>query len=266
MPSIFKKLKNIIHHKKKALMHPIRSMDYLVSKENKFVIFTWARCGSTNLCYILRECFSHKLFQQRITCWGEPFNESLYGPRHIKDIHEFRNILKDIFHRYTGIKHLVGELPFQYEKYLLFKGNWKIIFLWRKNCLQRQISCELVSQTQRAHISSPSKVSSLAKMALKPLDISYMGKKIILYKRSLNLYKSYLVKSGKHFFDISYEDIYGENLTPQEKIASINRILYFLGYEQANDDKQLSKIYKKWLDPEKQKMSRAKEYRLIPTY
>lgn len=264
MTSIQKKIKNIIYQKKKALSHPIRSIKYLLSKEVKFVIFSWARCGSTNLAYILREYFISSLFQHRISCWIEPFNERLYGPRQIADLHSFKNFLNNIFRRYTGIKHLVGELPSQYEKYLLLKGNWKIIFLWRKNCLQRQISCEIAKQTQHAHISSIPKVDLSIKDRLGSLDISYIEKEITTYKKSLNLYRSYLVKSGRQFLDISYENIFGDKVDRLQKIAEINRIVYFLGYEQINDEELLLKIYKKWINPEKQKMSSKEMYRLIP--
>lgn len=179
------KINKIIHQKRKALLHPLRLMEYLLFKEKKFIIFTWPRCGSTNLAYILREYYSHSLFQQRISCLVEPFTKELHGNEYLSQTHDlrsFKKCIKNIFYKYTGFKHLSGVLPFKYEKYLLSGSRWKIIFLWRKNCLQRQLSCYIATQTKYPYKSPNQQGSSHVKGSLKPADISYIKKELISYK------------------------------------------------------------------------------------
>ena len=99
----------------------------------RFVIFSHARTGSTTLERLLDT-------HPDIRCCSEPFNPA--NARRGNAYHaemtegEFAGCVEDIFKAYNGIKHLLGAVRFEHNRYLILNPDYRILFLHRRNFLK----------------------------------------------------------------------------------------------------------------------------------
>lgn len=227
--------------------------------ENKFLIFALPRTGSSTLLQILN-------LHEDIKCVYEPFNVDKRYYKFEKDI-EDENQLTDainfIYSKNNGIKHIwnTDGWPFlkqpSLNKSILLKGG-KIIFLQRKNILQRIVSCQISWQTNLWDKEDKDKI---ANHRFTMLDAELIKLTLENEKNYLQEWKDYLKNSHIDFMEVYYEDIFSNNLSFDEKLKVLDNIFSFLGYPRSSD---LCLIELKKLVDTSNKMSSDDLYLNIP--
>ncbi|MBU0577405.1 glycosyltransferase [Patescibacteria group bacterium] len=227
-----------------------------------FIIFTFPRTGSTTLRKLLD-------LHPDISCAHEPFNEDLdhvenvtngqYKLEDINDVERLNYVLDNIFKSYNCIKHLDLQLPFELNEALLKYPNSKVIFLWRKNLLQRQISNHISMQSQHWQADT----SAILKSKLKPIKISRLEKGINSDLKHIKEYRDYLSSNDVDFYELAYEDFYDLDLSEDQKLEKLNQLFSYLGVDKMEDE-QLIKKAKDLFNPQKTKLNSELTYKLIP--
>ena len=224
----------------------------------KFLIFAFPRTGSSTLRWLLE---SHPA----ISCKGEPFNTGrgiknyqINYREKVQDLESLKRVLGVIYNKHNGIKHIEKQLPFELNKYLLLHPNIKIIFLFRENFLQREISYFISSES--GHYGRDR--SKVLAHKYKNMNINSIKKSINSNKANVEKYKKILTENNKEFFEVTYEELFGLKLT-EEKLRKLNAIFSFLGYDEIKDETILEKM-KTLLDPLNSKLNSEETYRLIP--
>jgi len=224
----------------------------------KFLIFAFPRTGSTTLQLLLE---SHPA----ISCELEPFKARrciedyrINSREKVQDLESLKKVLGVIYNKHNGIRHHGKQLPFELNKYLLLHPNIKIIFLFRENFLQREIS-HFISLESGHWGRDRSKVLA---HKYKNMNINSIKKSINSNKAKVEKYKKILTENNKEFFEVTYEELFGLKLI-EEKLRKLNAIFSFLGYGEIKDKTILEKM-KTRLDPLNSKLNSEETYRLIP--
>jgi hypothetical protein len=225
----------------------------------KIIIFAFARTGSSTLLEIFK-------IHPDIICLKEPFNPNrgiAWGEinylKEIRDEESVPRVLEMIFKKYNCIKHLAGQFSFNYNRKLLSYPDCKIIFLWRKNLLQRIIS-NYISTTANHWGTEREKV---LECNYHPIDLTTLAEKLTDSKKRLQMYSRLCGSLGDKCMEVTYEGIFGLNMSPEEKLKKIKEISYFLGIgEDWVYDK--SESIKTLLNPSGNKLNSERTYRLIP--
>ncbi|MDD4216984.1 MAG: hypothetical protein PHZ24_06580 [Bacteroidales bacterium] len=221
-----------------------------------FIIFTFQRTGSSTLSDILD-------LHPDINVSFEPFlrhKTLISGGYHykVKNDQTLNNTLKEIFSQCTGIKHISSQLDETYNKGML-KANYKIIFLWRKNYLQKTISHQISSKTQ-AWFKDRNKIH---KTKFDPISLDSTDNSLKLYKDQVNKYYTFLKNNNTDFFHLTYEELYSPDLSLSQKSKKINDIIKYLGYDKITDQKVIKQI-EILLNPKKSKLNNLSTYFRIP--
>jgi polysaccharide biosynthesis protein PslH len=228
-------------------------------KITKFIICTFSRTGSTTLAQLLE-------IHGSIKCLHEPFNIQRgidWGNKNyrkkVSDKISLYKTLHDIYSDYTGIKHLSDQLPFELNEKLLQFNDCNIIFLWRRNFLQRLISYKI------SYISGHwgNDRSKIINAAYEPLDLRLIAKRLKHDKRQLKKYQTLCRTFGDKCFELTYEDIFGLGLSFEEKSNKLIKISDFLGIGTqwvAQNRKKIESL----LDPSVTKLNSVETYGLIP--
>lgn len=232
------------------------------SERGRFIIFTFPRTGSSTL---------RKLFDlhPKLSCVHEPFNKDLmhvrnfskckYGPEVIDSPERLKFVLDNIFESHNIIKHLNVQLSPELNEELLKYPNCKVIFLWRKNLLQRLISNIISTKAQYWHTDT----SVLLKKKFEPIPAKKIQRRIQSDLEELNKWKEYIEKHVKDYYELTYEGIYGLDLNEDQKIDKLNELYNYLGVDPLENEK-LSQKAKDLLNPKKTKLNSEHTYRLIP--
>jgi hypothetical protein len=205
------------------------------SKEiQKFVMLSYARCGSNMLKAMLNE-------HPQITCFGEIFNPA-YGKGYLKWV--TKSFLRRLSHKYlrdysietylndickiqtTGDTQAVGYkvmYPGQFERYPNFRDYWKfnkfkIIRLTRYNLLRRYLSSKIANKESRWSSSN------------------YRGRQITIQldlddlKRSINCLESIDCQIDSLAQEFQYLNVSHEQIVSNRK-SSLRNIFEFLGVD-----------------------------------
>jgi len=198
---------------------------------------------------------------------NEPFNpgRASWGDRgrfhayreEVTDIPSLDRCLDGIYAYYTGIKHLTYQLDEDQNERLLEREGRRI-FLYRQNVLQAVVSSVLAEKTRiwEAH------KEAVKDRELPTLDIKDLSKRISWQRRQTEHYRRFLEKKNLPYFKITHEEIFGSEVTLDEKIGRIRDLYRFLGAPEPARE-TLERV-RGLLDPEKHKLNTEARYRRIP--
>ena len=221
-----------------------------------FVIFTWARTGSSSLCRILNQYDDIRIKE-------EPFNHKIGVKLAPNDMVGLDRVLNTLWTSHSGVKHNWG-LSRRQNIHLLMNSDVEVVFLWRRDSLARELSLYLSQQTGRWGAFGKDRDHILAG-TYEPIDIEILERRMVAHSIEVEGYRRLLMKSGRDYFEISYEELYDPETTLETKHRVVNTLVKFLGRDTSLGDEQLNKVLQT-LDPAKTKLNSEDSYRRIPNY
>jgi hypothetical protein len=232
----------------------------------RFLIFSLSRSGSSSLRDIL-DC------HPQVRCAFEPFNPSTrlgekYG-RSITDEATLEQALARVWEGYSGIKHVwnYNRLPFgaadnqRLNRHLLAVCNARVIYLKRRNVLRRIVSAEISHQSQQWSSNARARWQ-VRRSKFEPLDISWLRWQLEHEHAAIESFRGCLVRAQIPFFDLWYEDLFGEFDPPEGCLDKVQEIFSFLGLPEL-DAKRWTRA-EGMLDPLQRRVNSKDSYDLIP--
>ena len=177
------------------------------------------------------------------------------------DIVALRSALARMWQTHNGIKHNWG-LSENQTKELLLHPNNKIIFLWRKNALQREVSL-YISQQSNYWNSTQSGRETLLAHTFDPIDVSTVRTKMNAYLEDVARYQDLLATNDKEYFLVTYEELYGPDRSFHEKVKLLHRMLAFIDKKPFTAGSHLHELARLF-DPDRTKLNTHDTYRKIP--
>lgn len=229
--------------------------------DNKIIIFSWTRTGSSNLGHIIE-------LHPKIKYIAEPFNiKKKIITKKPNNISELKKSLQEEIWPYCNcIKHNHG-LSKRQNEYLLTHPQHNIIFLYRKNALKRAISQQIALKTNVWGLNEEKtrKIEKMKNISLPMLDIKAIKNEMNSYLAEVAYYKKIMTENNKIWFDITFEDLF-ENLNNRKiKLKLIKKIFDFIEVDKLIDNSVEEQIYWK-LDPNNMKQSKYYKYKDIPNF
>ena len=182
----------------------------------KFVIFSFARCGSTNLMHLLNSQGANIDF--------EPFSPIFQKEPYKLSQNNFAGSLDLLDNKFHGFKHLSFHL--NKEQNIEILKRYKIVYLYRKDLVKCAISLALARATKVYKKTAITNDYYEKNYELNPDDIIEIAKKVRMHLSYINYLKD------SHI--ISYEDLF-ENQETKETYAC--KILKFCGLSLVNQNK-----------------------------
>jgi len=231
-------------------------MEKMIVKKN-FIILSMARSGTSSLARSLR-------VHPEIELLAEPFhkpqnhNRKTWYINQVNDLESFISTLCTIYQNHNGIKHMLNHVPFTYNEHLIKSGKYEIIYLYRNNILKTVISSFISRQAKEWG----DRTDKILGHTFKPLPIKKLANKIQQRKNMLQQYREYLDANATSYFDLCYEDLYGETIEIEKRISIYVNMLKFLGFNPDLNTKQINRV-RSILDPST-KLNSMDTYKLIP--
>lgn len=230
----------------------------------RFIIFSLARCGSTTLMRALN-CYPH------VRCALEPFTPAnLSTPyRHITEAAALDKAFTELWRDHNGIKHVwhPAGWPFNgasdLNHRLLWHENAQIIFLDRRNSLQRVISAEISWQTSVWGRFTEEERQRVRKFNFQPISLVKVERQLNAMAVGLDQMRSTLHATAANYFEIWYEDLFGADVHLTDRLKLMDRLRTFIGASRKCDvrtDFAIANL----LNPEKSKLNLTETYRRIP--
>jgi hypothetical protein len=229
-----------------------------------FAIFSMARCGSTTLMRALN-CYPG------IRCMLEPFTPANLSSSYsgVSSAAGLREALTEIFRRYNGIKHVwhpdgwpFREAP-ELNRRLLASEGLRIIFLNRRNSLQRVVSVEMSKQTGVWGRFTAEELQRARAFHYEPLRVEKLRHEMRVGAAGLVSLSKVLEEARAEVLELWYEDLFGAAVGLAERVAGLDRAGAFLRGPAAGagaDPGQLRDL----LDPSSTRLNTTETYRLIP--
>ena len=221
----------------------------------KLLLFAHGRTGSTTLMHVLNQ-------HPEINLMFEPFNKHTgeYNNSKPKDFEELKILLEEINNSNNGFKHICGQLSHEQEESLLMDSSYFVIYLYRKNLLQRAVSQKLSQQTNIWTASDRNKKREPIKYDR--IDIKELNNNIDWVRKERKKNINFFIKSEKPYVILDYDDIFSPYLRNQQKLNKINKILLKIGLEPIKINKYINKL----LNPRISKIASSNYYKNIPNY
>ncbi len=203
-----------------------------LDKNNRFIITSLPRCGSTTLARVLN-CHPN------INCLIEPFHPRRYqGQFHALavDNFTFKTTLDLIWKKWNGIKHVweASGWPFLHAPVLndnmLLGSHKRIIFLSRRNLLRRFISNYICRHTRYWIGTKKEFQVHFDKCQLPTLDPTLTRAQIKRDFHSITQKLQFLKNHDVPALILNYEDIYRTDASVKDRVDFINSILTFLEF------------------------------------
>jgi LPS sulfotransferase NodH len=227
-----------------------------MNKQKYFLIWTVQRTGSTSLSNILQTITGQKILH-------EPFNSNrLLAYNNDEEV--FLLQLEKLRSDSICFKHCWNVHSLQVNQSILdvtIDESYKILLLYRKNNLAREISRQLAKKTGIWGHGSLSSNQVDIEQNLSSFNIKQMKKSMDIYLDELKKYRNYLIANHSCFLEISYEDLFEGTL--EKRLKNLNIITGFLDI--CSDGKNQNKIndwlmnYKQNTEKEYSKISNLKE-------
>jgi len=230
----------------------------------RFIIFSLARCGSTTLMNALN-CYPD------VRCALEPFTPANLGTPygHITEAAALDKALTELWRDYNGIKHVwhPAGWPFkgavELNRRLLRHENAQIIFLDRRNSLQRVISTEISWQTSVWGRYTEEQRQRVRRFDFKPVSLVKIERQLGEMAAGLDEMRSTLHAAAVNYFELWYEDLFGGDVYLAERLKLMDRLRAFVGAAPVGDvriDFAVANV----LNPETSKLNLIETYRRIP--
>jgi len=225
-----------------------------------------------------------------IRCLREPFNPNLWGDTYNGRVHDLASLdsaVAAIWHDYNGIKHVWdwSGFPFTLQRLapvsdlmtgkpedmtfnlrMTAQQHTQVIFLTRRNQLQRLISYEIGKQTNVWHrereYTTKAGIDATA-LKLNPLDPAYLRLRIHQAQAATELVRSALRANRTPSWELSYEDIFAPGPALPGGLSRVNETLEFLGAGPLREGASLSWA-KGLLNPVVHKVNSELTYRMVP--
>jgi LPS sulfotransferase NodH len=232
---------------------------------DRFLIFALARTGSTTLMRLLR-CHPD------IRCIGEPFNKVLHGGEYwqrASDEVALDEILQQIWGTHNGIKHVWYPEggPFRdhgaLNAHLLSQGEYRILFLTRRNALRRLISLQISEQTGVWVFDTKDDKQKFREIELRPINADSLRAELANERETVACYRKLLALSGKCYQLLYYEDLFAADIPFVQKLEQLNKILTFLGRSSITNPAVIVSI-ERLFDSTRWLMNSEPTYRRIP--
>ncbi len=214
----------------KKILYFLKSKNYIIDLGDKYsnrvLIYAFSRTGSTQLLKILNS-------SKKIRLVNEPFNKDSWKENKTSDWNYFKlNSIESnkdlklaitgLFRNYEGFKHIINSSRFypNIEIDILKTPNLKVIFLLRKNLLQRALSHEISMQTGKWKEKTP------IDFKFNEVKLERLEKSITDYKLETNKIRNILKNNEIDFLEVYYEDIF--NQYQEDSLKKIEKIFNFL--------------------------------------
>ena len=138
-----------------------------------------------------------------------------------------------------------------------------MILLHRRNLLQLIISNHISLETRVFAIHRAEDRDRMAQVPIKPIKEHTVARRLVRWKRSIDDYRKALARHQIAHLELAYEDLFGSDLTIEQRRKELNDVLEFLGREitaEGIDQDQIDML----LDPARSKVNSADTYRLVP--
>jgi len=235
-----------------------------VARAPRFIVLSMPRTGSTTLARVLN-C------HENIRCLIEPFHPHRYeGKFHTFAVRRsIRETLAVIWERWNAIKHVwdLEGFPFKERPELnnevTAEARCKVVFLIRRNILQRIVSHHLSQQTHTWVGPRDAFLNRLRLTEVAPLDANSVRRQIQAEQEAISAKVQFLVDHEVEHMTVEYEALFSEDVTTEDKRSCINSILDFLGFESVTSDE----FVQQWLthfDPAQHRWATPDVYRRIP--
>ena len=210
----------------------------------RFIIFSLARCGSNNLVNLLR-CHPD------IRIIAEPFNREIFEGKYFSrslDAESLDSILEEIWGTWNGIKHVWDSWgwPFgrhsELNKHLLSRRDVHIIFLTRKNDLQRVVSKEICRQTNIWYAASEHDKRTIFEFSFKPLDSQSIESELARDKKCIAEYRQLLKDNHLKLLELSYEDLCDSTIPLERRLDKLDEVVTWLGRTSIRDEANLEEV------------------------
>jgi len=173
-----------------------------------------------------------------------------------------------LYATYTGVKHVWfwDGWPFDeisYHDVVLTHARPRVIFLNRRNALQRAVSHHIARQTSVWHVNGARDPNrrEIASREIAPIDIDWLRSYIDGQHSRTERYREQLVASGVDWMDLAYEDLYNPALGLAARLQTLGEIVDFLG---ARPISREAKAMARMLDPKITKINSSSTYRRVP--
>lgn len=233
----------------------------MTSRRPLVLIFAHPRSGSTTLADVLN-------LHPEITICHEPFAEQPVAGLEGVDA-TLEAVVREPWCA-TGIKHVYNltwpfqsERAYEYNEHLLLHPDWLPVLLWRRNLFAAALSNAIAMQLD-AWDNETSRPLLGRGRSLNPIPPQSLRDHISAMERDLARYRDCLTAAGKQFLEITYEELYGGRVPPDEKIAAVNAIIRAAGYDEVTDEEALTAM-SRMLSTDN-KLNNRTTYNLIPNF
>jgi hypothetical protein len=232
--------------------------------EQRFLVFSPTRCGSTTLRRLLN-C------HPQIRCLEEPFNPFNYEGRYLAEATDqstLADVLRSIWRTHNGIKHTFSPdgWPFvnpSLNRALLLAPRQKVIYLRRRNLLRRLVSAQISTQTGVWGLFNETDRKRVRDFEFAPLNVEFVQSQLRRDSDSIAEYRRLLIQSGSEPFDLLYEDLYNPEKTPRELCELLNEVFRFVGVLPITDETLLASV-ERLFDQTRMKLNSVETYKRIP--
>ena len=240
----------------------VRQGKHAKTEELRCTIFAFPRTGSSTL---------RKLFDlhPNLSCIHEPFNEDLSNVRDYTDnqldvadidsADQLNAVLERMFANKSVLKHLEVQLTPDLNRTLITYPGTKLIFLWRRNLLQRLVSNYISISAQYYHGDR----SVILGKTFEPVPIAQLQRMLRRDQESIENWRTFAKQHAASYFELAYEDLYELDLTEEQKLVTLNEMFEFLGVGELTRPGLVAKA-KDLLKPENSKLNSELTYRRIP--
>ncbi len=194
----------------------------------RFVIFANARTGSTSLAKLLGESKDVKMsiepFHPKYPSWNP--QERNYS-KFITNKATIDEALNELFQKYTALKVLQYQFPFQIYFQMLKRQDLKILFLTRKSKFDTAISGLVAEQTAIWQKEDLDRVGKGKFFQLNPVPPQRLVDKIDYIYELETTYRKFLEENRTgDFMELIYENLFSESEEQNKKM--MNEICSFL--------------------------------------
>jgi hypothetical protein len=191
------------------------------------MIATDERCGGTTLAVIVQKLIGRRLVH-------DPFHPRKRTDYPVSTEHEIVQSVHKIRTELGGAKcsWTLHPLP-TYLRILdeFQRQGFKIVFLWRRNALQRQLSLALARLTGIWDLYREENAQGYRAVSIPALDVGLLAEHIESYHEKLEGVTSHLRQRRIDHFAIEFQSIYGPEVTFEARLQVIGRLAGFLGVD-----------------------------------
>jgi LPS sulfotransferase NodH len=225
------------------------------------LIFAHPRSGSTTLAQVLN-------LHPELRILEEPFGDR--AARCVEDLDESLEALVKEPWSATGIKHVYNfAWPFppdqadQCNRHLLLRPGWVVVFLWRRNLFEAALS-NVIAQQLQAWDTATGKQRLQERPALRAVPVPSFRSCFRQLQRQIAAYRDCLVANDRPFIEITYEELFGDDVSPGKQMDRVNEILRAAGYPEIREGAEAEAMRR--LMAKDNKVNSQATYELIPNY